>query len=126
MRYSEQFERDFQWLLSMRHIFDFDGKGLAVIPFDKNGVTGKEAFRRYDSQGKIVPTRHPNIVQSLIRTKGSANLHVKQYAQGAVEGTIPHAEVREYLRLFGAPEWVFRAVDNQWRKMFKKERGNEA
>jgi len=51
MRYSKSFDRDFNWYLSVRHQFNFDGKeayydkkGSDLIVYDKNGVDGKKSF----------------------------------------------------------------------------------
>lgn len=118
-RYSERFDRDFRWLLSVRHIFSFDGKYPIELLCDPMGVDGKRAFLIYDSQGKLAATRHPNVLQALIRTKSSINLHIKEFALAAHTGEVPHSETREWLRTINAPEWVFVALDRQWRKLFR-------
>lgn len=117
-RYSENFDRDFRWFLLVRHHYNFDGKYPIDPPFDLRGVDARRAFQIYDSQGRLVPTRHPNIVQSLIRTKGSVNLHIREYAAGAHTGEIPHAEIRQWLSEVKSPYWVFNALNQQWRKMY--------
>ena len=58
MKYSKKFERDYNWYLSVSHIFFFDGtneyfnkKGVDLIQFDENGKTAKECFYLYDTNG---------------------------------------------------------------------------
>lgn len=112
MKYSLNFERDFDWFISVRHIFNFDGslnylnrKGEDIIVKDGRGVDGKKAFYSFDSSGKILPTRHPNILHSLLRTKGSINLHIKMYAEDRASGILPLFEFKELCEVLKAPDW---------------------
>ena len=96
-KYSDNFNRDFNWYLKYRNIFTFTGgkPEIQIIPnieFDINGIDGKKAFHIYDSQGKLKPTKHPNILSSLLCTKASINLQIKQWAQGRADGTLPGIE----------------------------------
>jgi hypothetical protein len=132
LRYKEKFERDFRWFLSVRHKFSFDGcrdylnkKGENVIVHDLNGVDGKEAFYRYDSEGKILPTRHPNLLHALLKTKGSVNLHIKECAQDRASGILPGILFKEMCEEFKAPEWFVEAVENQKEKYWEKYLGKE-
>lgn len=127
-RYNKGFERDFVWYLSMRHIFNFDGtkdyynkKGQPIIQNSKLGVTGKEAFYQWDSNGIITPTRHPNLLHALLKTKGSANLHIKQYAQDRANGLMPLVELRGICIHFKTPPWFRDAVENQKKLLWPKE-----
>ena len=88
MKYNLNFDRDFNWYLSMRNIFNFDGSdgywnklGVSIVQYDKNGVDGKQAFYNWDSNGVIKPTKHPNILNTLLKVKGGVNLHIKMYAE---------------------------------------------
>lgn len=38
IKYSDNFNRDFNWYLSVRHSFDFDGKILIEITFNPKGI----------------------------------------------------------------------------------------
>lgn len=82
MKYSKNFERDYKWYLSVSDIFSFDGtkdycnkKGIDLIQFDKAGKSAKECFYLYDTMGVIKPTCEPEELESLLKTKGSVNLH---------------------------------------------------
>lgn len=120
MKYNEAFERDFNWYLKVRHKFNFDGasdyfnkKGKPIIVYDKNGVSGKEAFYRWDSNGQIVPTKHPNLLKCLLKTKGSVNLHIKMYAEDRAKGLFPLIEFRALCIQLKSPQWFRQAVEQQ-------------
>lgn len=186
-KYNQNFERDFKWYLSMRHIFNFDGvkdytketvivskidnktneiidiyeypyktfkeqfpnvnitntilvylgtniiaskppdntvkgsfytykfnmKSEKIIQYSKNGVSGVEAFSVFDSKGVILPTKHPNLLKSLLKTKGSANLHIKMYAEDRAACNFSGLEFRALCIKFKAPYWFREAVENQ-------------
>lgn len=104
----------------MRHKFNFDGlhsyidtQGNKIVNYDKNGVSGKEAFFKYDSNGVILSTRHPNIFNSLLKTKGSCNLHIKMYAQDRASCNLNKIEFRALCIYFKAPKWFRDAVEKQ-------------
>jgi len=120
MKYKPDFERDFKWYLSVRHSFNFDGKaeytnkkGKDIIIYDKNGVDGKLAFFKWDSNGLILPTKHPNILHTLLKTKGSVNLHIKMYAESLKEESLNLELLEEICQEFKTPEWFKNAVKQQ-------------
>lgn len=120
MKYSSSFERDFKWYLSMRHRFNFDGagsyinkKGAALIVKDNAGKDAKHCFYAYDSMGEIIPTRHPKLLKTLLRTKGSVNLHIKMFAEDRATGILPGIEFQEYCKTIKAPTWFERAVETK-------------
>lgn len=112
-KYSDNFERDFKWYLKMRHEFNFDGHLDREITYNPNGVDGKQAFFKFDSQGKLPPTKHPNLLRSLLKTKGSVNLHIKMYAEDRASGLLPLIELRGLCILFKAPYWFREAIEKQ-------------
>ena len=125
-KYSVNFERDIKWYLSMRHKFNFDGsneyynkKGEYIIQYSKNGVDGIEAFFQWDSNGKIKPTKHPNLLHTLLKVKGSTNLHIKMYAEDRVAGNMNFIEFRALCIHFKCPSWFREAVENQKIKLWK-------
>lgn len=128
MKYSANFERDFKWFLSMRHTYTFDGsleyynkKGEKIIQYSKNGVSGKRAFFAWDSQGKILPTKHPLLLFTLLKVKGSVNLHIKMYAEDRAKGYLPGAEFEQICFEQSVPEWFYEAVENQKSKYIPKD-----
>lgn len=116
VNYSKNFNRDFNWYLSVRHIFNFDGKSYIESNYNRNGLDGKKAFYIYDSQGKIVSTKHPNLLQILLKVKGSVNLHIKMYAEDRAKGILPKILFDEICQQIKAPDWFISAVENQKKK----------
>jgi len=119
-KYSPGFERDFNWYLKMRQMFSFDGSssysnkdGKDIIVYDKNGVSGKEAFYKWDSNGKILPTRHPNLLHTALKAKGSVNLHIKMYAEDRAKGLFPLIEFTAFCIKYKCPSWFKEAVERQ-------------
>lgn len=114
-KYSASFNRDFNWYLYIRSIFNFDGGDSTrhEVIYDKNGLDGRYAFFKWDSNGILLPTKHPNILRSLLKTKGSVNLHIRMYAQGRAEGTFPLIEFRAFCIKNKVPKWFAEAVENQ-------------
>lgn len=126
IKYSPSFERDFSWHLSMRNIFNFDGNGDSTAIYDKNGVSGKEAFYLYDSTGKKFATKHPNIFLGILKTKGSINLHIKMYAEDRAAGLMTKKELDAICADFNAPQWFIQAVENQKYKYWKDNKSELA
>ena len=113
MKYSEAFERDYDFYMSMLNIMDFDGSLNKVIESDTLGRSAKEAFYLFDSQGKTVPTSEPKLLSKLFKTKGSVNFHIKMYAQGRADMTMVKEELDNICTEFNAPDWFKEAVENQ-------------
>lgn len=119
-KYSNNFLRDIRWFIKVRNIFNFDGKFSYEIPHDKNGVDFLKAFFLFDAQGKIVPTRHPRALQTLLLVKGSVNLHIKMYAQDRAKGYLPKIEFDKICKgfKFKVPKWFIDAVEFQKQKYY--------
>jgi hypothetical protein len=126
-KYNQKFLNDIKFYLRVRNIFDFDGKahyhnkkGNNIIQYDKNGVDGIEAFHGFDSCGIIQPTKHPNILHTLLKIKGGVNLHIKMYAESRAEGTLSLTELRCMCIKHKTPSWFMEAIENQKMKYWKK------
>ena len=126
MKYSKKFEEDYNWYLSVSDSFNFDGvkdyynkKGVDIIQFDANGKTAKECFYLYDSQGLINKTSEPEKLRTLLKTKGSVNLHIKMYAEDRAKGYLPKIEFEEIAKEFNMPNWFVNAVENQKCKYYE-------
>jgi hypothetical protein len=112
-KYSENFKRDFNWYLSVRHQFNFDGHAERLITHDSKGIDGKRAFYLFDSQGVLKATKHPNLLRTLIRTKGSVNLHIKMYAEDRAKAILTGMEFTEMCKTLKSPSWFYKAVEIQ-------------
>jgi hypothetical protein len=73
----------------------------------------------WDTNGKIRPTRHPNIFKTLLKTKGSVNLHIKMFAEDRASGLMTLIELRGLCIKWGAPHWLREAVERQKVKWWK-------
>ena len=120
MKYSKKFEKDYKWYTSIAHLFCFDGascyinkKGVDLIRYSTKGKTAKECFYLYDSNGVIKDTCEPKELETLYRTKGSVNLHIKMYAEDRAKGVLPRMVFDQMCIEFNAPSWFVDAVENQ-------------
>jgi len=127
MKYSINFESDYNWYLSVANFFNFDGtdeyynkKGIKIIQHNDNGLTAKECFYLYDSQGIIKETKEPDLLRILLKTKGSVNLHIKMYAEDRAKGYLPRKEFEEICKECNATQWFIDAVNNQAYKYITK------
>jgi hypothetical protein len=105
-----------RWLLSVRHAFRFDGKPDADVAFRRSATDGLTLFYRVDTHGPKntdLTTRHPNIYRTLVRTKGSINLHIKMYAEDLATGALLSEQFEEICRDINAPDWFRKAVERQ-------------
>ena len=112
-KYSDGFVRDVKWYFKVRHRFTFDGNLEREVEYDKNGVDGIKAFHVFDSTGRLKPTKHPNILKTLLKTKGSINLHIKMYAEDRARGYLPKIVFTQIVSELEAPEWSQEAVEKQ-------------
>ena len=113
---SDRFIRDVRFYLRNRHRFEISGRVIPDIVYSRTSLNGLRAFMLYDSQGKLVPTKHPNILRTLITTKASVNLHIKMWKQGVTDLGFFTSEWHEYCDMLDAPDW--------FRYSFMKEYSN--
>lgn len=140
--YSQNFERDYSFYLNNIQHFTFCG---TMIPKFKaiseaTGKTAKDVFYSIDSNGKNIPCREPELLDNLLLCKASVNFHIKQWAEGRVDGTLPYYELNgdgnslewemdddgnvvpvydnSLSKKYGFPEWVIKAIEAQKIKLF--------
>ena len=93
-KYSDNFERDYKFYYENIKHFNFCGtltpKFKAIE--DVNGKTAKEVFYLIDSTGKNYSTCEPKLLNELLTCKASVNFHIKQWAEGRADGTLPYHE----------------------------------
>lgn len=141
MKYSINFERDYLFYLNNINTFTFCGtlntKHKAV--FNENGKTAKEVFFMIESQGQNKPTCEPELLDKLLLCKASVNFHIKMWAEGCADGTLPDNEVfgdgletlewvnnepvyvKSLSKRYGFPDWVLTAIYKQRNKILKKK-----
>lgn len=122
-KYSEGFERDYKFYYENRHVFTFCGtltpKHVAIS--SEQGKSAKEVFYLIDSTGKNHPTNEPKLLNELLNCKASVNFHIKQWAEGRADGTLPKYEfcgegetlqwdvkMVKHKYLYWLPNWVKR------------------
>lgn len=67
----------------------------------------------WESTGELLSCCEPKLLEELITTKGSVNLHIKMWVQGIGLGVLFWSELEEFLQEINAPKWVLKAVRNQ-------------
>ena len=137
MKFSKRFERDFAWYSKFKDIFNFDGgvatytnnKGEQIIKASETGFTAKECFYAFDSQVKILECREPELLQEILRTKGSINLNIQMWAESRAQAYLSMIEFEELIKEFSLLDWMIEAVERQkmkfWDKVFKKNTKGE-
>lgn len=127
MQFSENFNRDWLWYFKYRNIFNFDAikeyvnkKGEALVKPNQRGLSAKECFYIFDSTGKIEPCKEPELLQEILRAKGSINLHIKMWAEARANCELSGIEFDEIIKQRELPKWVVKAVEIQKFKYMKK------
>lgn len=77
--------------------------------FGKNGLGARAVFRRFDSTGKLAPTRQPNILDAALRGKKMLNMQIKMWAEGWQDVSLFEL-MEEYDWL---PSWVWDSFRKQ-------------
>lgn len=126
MKYKENFLRDFSWYIKWRNHFIFSGSALNVekdIKHDIKGISGKEAFFKYDSTGKLHPTRHPQMLFKLLKTKASINFQIKQWAEDRGKGRLGMLDFKDIIAEYDLLSWMVDAVEKQKLQYYEKDWG---
>lgn len=145
--FSPQFERDYAFYLSNKDNFTFAGTNIKKdygiqypgepepieknedgideikpfsIPYSPTGKSAKVCFFQLDSEGKCKPCSEPQLLVEILRCKASINLNIKTWSQSRAEFTLSKFELLEYMEFYKAPDWVFKAVENQKTKILKE------
>jgi len=119
MKYSEAFERDWNWYYKWKDVFTFSGKPLKFIAIeDKNGVSAKEAFYKIDSNGKNIPTKEPELLNQILLCKASVNFNIKMWAEDRGKGCLGKLEFQNIIKEYELLPWMVEAVENQKLKYY--------
>lgn len=115
----ESVKKDILWMVKNRHNFTFTGSTGRKIAFDELGRNGMQCFYVFESTGVLLSTKHPNILESLLKVKASINFQIKEWAQDRASGFLPRIEFNKIIKEFDLPEWVMLAVENQKVKYYR-------
>lgn len=78
-------------------ILTFSGTNDFDVEFKQDGSDGRLSFREFDNgmfKDKIIHTRHPNVVFSVIKGKKSWGLFVNEWSNGIVECSFTLDEIK--------------------------------
>ena len=122
MKYSKNFDRDWNWYVKYKDDFTFSGSlnRKLIIDFHK-GKSAKECFFILDSQGKLNPTNEPELLNKVIKCKESINFQIKEYAQDRAKGYLPRIEFDKIIKEFELIEWMIKAVEKQKYKYYENK-----
>ncbi len=112
-KYSQNFERDYNFYLQNAHKFSF-APFQPVVLASEHGHDAKYCFWKWDSTGKVLPCREPELLSELMICKKSIGFHLKMWAEGFDDFCEP---INYYLAEFiDPPDWVVRALTNLFKK----------
>ena len=128
MKYSENFERDWNWYVKYKDVFTFDGrdrytnkKGEDLVVFDENGKTAKECFYLWDSNGKIEPCKEPELYKQILKCKGSVNFNIKMWAEDRAKGYLPKVVFSKECRDEQEKWFRERELEYDWQQTIEEE-----
>jgi len=119
-KYSNNFERDYNWYLKYKDVFIFDGSNNKELVEDLiNGKTAKECFYIYDTTGKLHSTKEVMLLNEIFKCKGSINFQIKEWAMSRADATLPKILFEDIIKEFELLDWMVKAVENQKYKYYK-------
>jgi hypothetical protein len=128
MKYSEAFERDWNWYLKYKDVFNFDGlkdyydkKGNQRVIYSELGKSAKECFYQFDTNGKIISTNEPDLLYQIIKCKGSLNLNIKMWAEDWSNLLFFKFNLEEIKQEFELLDWQIKAIENQRDKILRNK-----
>lgn len=123
MKYSKNFERDYNCYLNNKKEFVFYGTGYPKFKAHPDGkLSAKEVFYMIDSRGINVPTSEPELLNEILSCKASINFHIKMWSEGRADATMPYFELLEIQKEFNLPWWVVEATEKQKLKKLEESR----
>lgn len=122
-KYSKNFERDWEWYYNNRSNFTFSGSLPKTINLGFK-YSAKEAFYLYDSQGKLVDTLEPKLLQEIFLCKEAINFQIKQWSEDRAKGYLPRIEFEKIIKEYSLLDWMVKAVERQKFKHYENNRRN--
>src|SRR6185312_10751632 len=110
-KYSNRFNEDYDFYMYNIEKLNFCGSHVDLV--EKGNLDVKKAFFLWDSQGRITNCENPELLRKLIITKKSVNLHIKMWAEGRLEMTLPICDWETIQIEFMLPDWAIKSCDNQ-------------
>lgn len=121
MKYGKNFERDFVWFMKYKDVFNFDASDCTgdKVVYSEAGLSSKECFYLFDSQGRVIPTSEPELLFSLHKAKGGINFQIKQWAESRAKGELGLLEFNDISKEYELLDWMIKAVENQKINLYK-------
>lgn len=99
-------------------LLTFSGTHNPSIKYNKNSPDGKLTIKKFENgefKNKTIVTKHPNIVNCVIKGKKSWGLHVKMWSEGICEGSFSPKEIlNEFeIRNIKIPDSLYKEFYNQ-------------
>lgn len=123
MKYSKNFERDWEWYYKYKDIFIFSGSLNKEVNLGFK-YSAKECFYLYDTQGKTEDCLEPILLQQIFKCKESINFQIKEWAQDRAKGYLPKIEFEEIIKEYNLLPWMVEAVEKQKYKYYKDVKHN--
>lgn len=100
--------------IGTQYCWYFVNKTEPLVVYDKEGVDGIYAFYEIEN-GKVLPTKHPKLLQILLKCKGSVNLNIKMWKEDYNNlwdygRLLPEIDVLEIIKQYNCPDWVYKAI----------------
>lgn len=127
MKYSKRFEEDFDLYWRLQHTFTFAPHDplKAKKPIDITAdMPVKKAFYNFDTHGKYYNIANNSELLRVITTKASINFHIKLWAESRALGEFGSLELLESLESYNFPQWVFDAIEEQKKRLWRKYPAN--
>ncbi len=90
---------------------------IKQISWNSEGYSGRECFKTWDTDGRMIVTREPYIMFQVMSGKKLLNLTIKQWSQGINDGVFCLGEFQEEFTWL--PEWVWDSVRGQMKIQYK-------
>ena len=125
-KYSKKFDLIWFYLLVNYKIFNFSGSHFDYpskyqnVLYSNDGVSAKESFFAWESNGEIVPTKQVLLLKAILKAKSSINLNIKMWAEDRASGLLPKIIFKKMIREDNIPNWVVSAVEKQKFKYYEK------
>lgn len=115
IKYSQSFNRDWDYYMSrIKTEVDYP-LSLCIVPKDENGLTPKECFYYFESQGKKYPCTDPNTFQKVLWVKSLVNLTIKMWVEDIQKRLVFINEIEESCK--NKPDWVLKSFYNQLKRL---------
>lgn len=119
IKYSKNFERDFNWYLKYKDVFTFSGSE-DYKNYTEGNKSVKECFYIYDSTGKLQGCNNNKLLKQIFKCKESINFQIKEWSQDRVKGYLPFVEFLKIAEEYELLDWMFEAVEKQKIKFVNK------